>query len=129
GVFHGRQFSGSSALFASQSRTNKCSGRRNLLQPGVPMNHSVDLIRNFTVFQQVDGKTRKVVARYQQFRAIHKAVGRLQEGRTMTILRKEKKPGKHEAIVEKEVTFSENIRFEEILAENGKDYLLFGSSV
>jgi len=44
--------------------------------------HLLDLIRNFTVFQQVDGKTRKVVARYQQFRAIHKAVARLQEGRT-----------------------------------------------
>ena len=38
--------------------------------------HLLDLMRNFTVFQQVDGKTRKVVARYQQFRAIHKAVGR-----------------------------------------------------
>ncbi len=44
--------------------------------------HLLDLIRNFTVFQQVDGKTRKVVARYQQFRAIHKAVTKLQEGRT-----------------------------------------------
>ena len=44
--------------------------------------HLLDLMRNFTVFQQVDGKTRKVVARYQQFRAIHKAVTRLQEGRT-----------------------------------------------
>jgi type I restriction enzyme, R subunit len=30
----------------------------------------------------VDGKTRKVVARYQQSRAIHRAVDRLQEGRT-----------------------------------------------
>ena len=27
--------------------------------------HLLDLIRNFTVFQQVDGNTRKVVARYQ----------------------------------------------------------------
>ena len=44
--------------------------------------HLLDLIRNFTVFQQVDGKTRKVVARYQQFRAIHKAVIRLLEGRS-----------------------------------------------
>jgi len=44
--------------------------------------HLLDLIRNFTVFQQVDGKTRKVVARYQQFRAIHKAVTKLAEGRT-----------------------------------------------
>ncbi len=44
--------------------------------------HLLDLMRNFTVFQQVDGKTRKVVARYQQFRAIQKAVLRLQEGHT-----------------------------------------------
>ncbi len=44
--------------------------------------HLLDLIRNFTVFQQVDGRTRKVVARYQQFRAIQKATIRLQEGRT-----------------------------------------------
>ena len=44
--------------------------------------HFLDLIRNFTVFQQVEGKTRKVVARYQQFRAVHKAVTKLQEGRT-----------------------------------------------
>lgn len=44
--------------------------------------HLLDLMRNFTVFQQVDGKTRKVVARYQQFRAIHKAVAQIQEGRT-----------------------------------------------
>src|SRR5262249_1945429 len=40
--------------------------------------HLLDLIRNFTVFQQVDGKTRKVSAHYQQFRAIHKAVSRIQ---------------------------------------------------
>lgn len=44
--------------------------------------HLLDLVRNFTVFQQVDGKTRKVVARYQQFRAIHKATTRLVEGKT-----------------------------------------------
>jgi type I restriction enzyme R subunit len=44
--------------------------------------HLLDLIRNFTLFQQVDGKTRKVVARYQQFRAIHRAVTKLTEGRT-----------------------------------------------
>jgi type I restriction enzyme R subunit len=44
--------------------------------------HLLDLIRNFTVFQQVDGKTRKVSAHYQQFRAVHKAVVRIEEGRT-----------------------------------------------
>jgi type I site-specific restriction-modification system R (restriction) subunit len=49
--------------------------------PGT-QNPLLDLMRNFTVFQQVDGKTRKVVARYQQFRSIHKPVARLQNGRT-----------------------------------------------
>lgn len=44
--------------------------------------HLLDLVRNFTAFQQVEGRTRKVVARYQQFRAVHKAVTRLHEGRT-----------------------------------------------
>src|SRR5262245_53707113 len=56
-----------------------------ILVPGMLRRaHLLDLMRNFTVFQQVDGKTRKVVARYQQFRAIHKAVVRLLEGRTRT---------------------------------------------
>ena len=31
----------------------------------------------------------------------------------MTIVRKEKKPGRHELVVEKQVTFTENIHFEE----------------
>lgn len=44
--------------------------------------HLLDLMRNFSVFQQADGKTRKVVARYQQFRAVHEAVKRLRENPT-----------------------------------------------
>ena len=44
--------------------------------------HVLDVVRNFTAFAQADGKTRKVVARYQQFRAVHKAVNKLQEGKT-----------------------------------------------
>ena len=43
--------------------------------------HLLDLMRNFTVFQPTDGKTRKVVARYQQFRAVHNAIARLQQER------------------------------------------------
>jgi type I restriction enzyme R subunit len=44
--------------------------------------HLLDLMRNFAVFQQVDGKTRKVLAHYQQFRAVHNATRKLLEGRT-----------------------------------------------
>lgn len=39
--------------------------------------HLLDLVHNFSAFQQVDGKTRKIVARYQQFRAIHNAIAKL----------------------------------------------------
>ena len=44
--------------------------------------HLLDLVRNFIVFQQVDGRTRKIVARYQQFRVVNKAAARLLQGRT-----------------------------------------------
>jgi type I restriction enzyme R subunit len=42
----------------------------------------------------------------------------------MTIVRKEKKPGEHEAVVEKEVTFTENIRFEEFPQLNDSEEIL-----
>jgi type I restriction enzyme R subunit len=44
--------------------------------------HLLDLIRNFILFQQDDGRTRKVLARYQQFRTVSKITERLQVGRT-----------------------------------------------
>ena len=44
--------------------------------------HLLDIVRNFTCFTQVNGKTVKIVPRYQQFRAVHKAVARLQSGAT-----------------------------------------------
>ena len=37
----------------------------------------LDFIRSFIVFDTVDGKTIKKVARYQQYRAVHKAIARL----------------------------------------------------
>jgi type I restriction enzyme R subunit len=42
----------------------------------------------------------------------------------MTILRKEKKPGKHEAVVERQVTFEENIHFEESPVLNESEEIL-----
>lgn len=44
--------------------------------------HLLDVMRNFTLFQSGEGKTRKVVARYQQFRVVHKAIERLNTGRS-----------------------------------------------
>lgn len=44
--------------------------------------HLLDIIRHFTIFKQSDGRTIKLVARYQQFRAVHRALERLQHGKT-----------------------------------------------
>ena len=42
----------------------------------------LDLIQNFTVFEPVDGRTIKKLARYQQFRAVHKTINRIKTGKT-----------------------------------------------
>jgi type I restriction enzyme R subunit len=52
--------------------------------------HLLDLIRHFTIYQQVNSRTVKVVARYQQFRAVHAAVERLRTGKT------KKQDGEHD---------------------------------
>ena len=42
----------------------------------------LDLLRNFLLFSQADGRTVKIVARYHQYRAVHEAVQRLERGQT-----------------------------------------------
>jgi type I restriction enzyme, R subunit len=42
----------------------------------------LDLIQNFIVFEAEDGKTLKKLARYQQFRAVHKTIERIKTGTT-----------------------------------------------
>ena len=42
----------------------------------------LDLVRHFTLFMQAGTKTVKVVARYQQYRAVHRALDRLTTGAT-----------------------------------------------
>lgn len=44
--------------------------------------HLLDILRHFTIYQQVSGKTVKVVCRYQQFRAVHASIERLLHGKT-----------------------------------------------
>ncbi len=46
--------------------------------------HLLDIIRNFTLFQQAGGRTIKITARYQQFRAVQAAIRRLTSGQTRT---------------------------------------------
>ena len=40
----------------------------------------LDVIQNFTVFEPSDGKVIKKIARYQQYRAVHKTINRIKSG-------------------------------------------------
>ena len=40
----------------------------------------LDILQNFTVFEPIDGRIIKKIPRYQQFRAVHKTIERLQAG-------------------------------------------------
>lgn len=44
--------------------------------------HLPDIIRNYILFDQVEGRQIKLMCRYQQFRAVHKAIHRLRTGKT-----------------------------------------------
>jgi type I restriction enzyme R subunit len=52
--------------------------------------HLLDIIRHFTLYKQVSGRTVKVVCRYQQFRAVQYAMKRLLTGKTR------KRDGEHD---------------------------------
>lgn len=42
----------------------------------------LDIMQNFTLYEPVDGRVIKKIARYQQFRAVHKTIHRLKTGTT-----------------------------------------------
>jgi type I restriction enzyme R subunit len=44
----------------------------------------LDILRNFTLFKTSGGRTIKLVPRYQQYRAVHQAIGRLLHNQTRT---------------------------------------------
>ncbi|MBU1358584.1 MAG: type I restriction endonuclease subunit R [Gammaproteobacteria bacterium] len=44
--------------------------------------HLLDVVKNFVLFMQVGGQTIKSVCRYQQYRAVNRAIARLKTGRT-----------------------------------------------
>lgn len=58
------------------------SSQNRLIAGALRPAHLLDIIRHFTVYQQREGRTIKIVCRYQQFRAVQYAVERLLHGRT-----------------------------------------------
>lgn len=68
-------------VFAELNKS-QLSSQNTLLAGMLRPSHLLDIIRHFTIYQQVSGKTVKVVCRYQQFRAVQYAVDRLLHGKT-----------------------------------------------
>lgn len=47
--------------------------------------HLLDIVRNFILFDEKEGKQSKMLCRYQQFRAVHRAIHRLRTGKTRKV--------------------------------------------
>ncbi len=59
------------------------AGHQSVLLAGLfSKTNFLDILQNFTVFEPVDGRIIKKIPRYQQFRAVHKAIRRIKSGKT-----------------------------------------------
>ena len=58
------------------------SGQQTLVAGMLRPAHLLDLLQSFSCYQSASGRMVKIVARYQQYRAVHKALARLQTGAT-----------------------------------------------
>jgi type I restriction enzyme R subunit len=74
-----------SPLLAGEGQGERSLNSRKTLIAGMlqPAN-LLDILRNFTLFKTSGGRTIKLVPRYQQYRAVHEAIGRLLHNRTRT---------------------------------------------
>jgi len=74
-----------SPLLAGEGQGERSLNSRQMLITGMlhPAN-LLDILRNFTLFKTSGGRTIKLVPRYQQYRAVHEAIGRLLHNPTGT---------------------------------------------
>lgn len=72
----------STSKVAKELGTERLSPQETLVAGMLRPEHLLQLLRHFILFQDVQGKTIKMVARYQQFRAVHKTIQRLENGQT-----------------------------------------------
>ncbi|MDP9357836.1 MAG: type I restriction endonuclease subunit R [Chloroflexota bacterium] len=70
------------AEVAADLGVDQLSSQQTLVAGMLRPAHLLDIARNFTLFDSAEGCTIKKVARYQQFRAVHAAIRRLQTGQT-----------------------------------------------
>jgi len=58
-----------------------CSSQEILFEGVFNHKNFLDIIRNFTIFEVVEGKTIKKITRYQQYRAVHKTTKKITQGK------------------------------------------------
>ncbi len=73
---------GSEVDVASNLGKNALSEQERLVAGVLRPAHLLDLLRHFLLFMQVGGQIIKTVCRYQQYRAVNRAVERLRTGKT-----------------------------------------------
>lgn len=74
--------SGSEIEVAQKLGKSSLSEQERLVAGLLPPAHLLDVIKNFLLFMQVGGQTIKSVCRYQQYRAVNRAIARLKAGKT-----------------------------------------------
>lgn len=74
--------SGSEIEVAQKLGKSRLSEQERLVAGLLAPAHLLDVIKNFLLFMQVGGQTIKSVCRYQQYRAVNRALARLKTGKT-----------------------------------------------
>jgi type I restriction enzyme R subunit len=74
--------SGSEIEVAQKLGKSSLSEQERLVAGLLAPAHLLDVIKNFLLFMQVGGQTIKSVCRYQQYRAVNRAIARLKAGKT-----------------------------------------------
>ncbi|MBF0161401.1 MAG: type I restriction endonuclease subunit R, partial [Magnetococcales bacterium] len=74
--------SGSELDVATRLGRSALSEQERLIAGLLTPAHLLDVIRNFMLFTHSDGQTLKMVCRYQQYRAVNRAIARLKSGQT-----------------------------------------------
>ena len=73
---------GSEIEVAERLGTSGLSEQARLIAGLLAPAHLLDVVKNFLLFMQVGGQTVKSVCRYQQYRAVNRAIARLKTGQT-----------------------------------------------
>ncbi|MGI9211117.1 MAG: type I restriction endonuclease subunit R [Methylococcaceae bacterium] len=74
--------SGSEIELTGQLGKQSLSEQERLIAGLLTPAHLLDVVQNFMLFMQADGQTIKTVCRYQQYRAVNRAIARLKTGQT-----------------------------------------------